>query len=137
MCEGVAGLRPATPSPKHGLHCFCLVVVVVVVVVCVCVWGGGGGWRAPPLDLGPSDPGTRWEGRGRGGEGGTPHTLGIAGGGGGGRGGGEAAIWLARHKGRGSIEPWSTKGSEASLLFQFGERPRFSLVRFREGPCGC
>ena len=36
--------------------------------------GGGGGGRAPPLDLGPSDPGT---GRG----GGTPHTLGIGGGG--------------------------------------------------------
>ena len=46
--------------------------------------GKGGGGRAPPLDLGPSDPGT-WRG-----ERSTPHTLGIARGGGreGGEGGG-------------------------------------------------
>ena len=43
--------RPATPSHKH-------VCVVCLVVVVVCVWGGGRG-RTPPLDLGPSDPGTR------------------------------------------------------------------------------
>ena len=50
----------------------------------MCVWGGrgAGGPEHPPLDLGPSDPGTRGGGR----SGATPHTLGIAPGEGGGGG---------------------------------------------------
>ena len=63
--------------------------------VCFSLGGGGGGgvgregvWaRAPALDLGPSDPGTRG-----GGGGGAPHTLGIARGRGGERGGAANAL---------------------------------------------
>ena len=33
LCEGVAGLRPATPSHKHGQYCFCHHPVVLFAVV--------------------------------------------------------------------------------------------------------
>ena len=60
LCEGVAGLRSATPSPKHGLYCFCSVVVVVV---CVCV-GGAGGPEHPSPWPGSLSPRTRGGGEG-------------------------------------------------------------------------
>ena len=77
--------------------------------------GGGEGWaRAPPLDLGPSDPGTVERGRGEGR--GAPHTLGIAWGGGGGGGGG--LVQLTRENHISSLE--AVRGNQPASLGTLG-----------------